>query len=224
MKIKRVLKLPLTWIALAMLVCIITCGIVFKTHPIKVIPLCISCFVMLLQANVNRYAFLLGGLNSIIYAASGISMQLYANALYSFAVSFPLQIITFINWKKNTHNGQTETKRLSAKSRIFGVGMMLGLWAVLYLIFSGLNSPYMVLDNTASVLGLVTTVLCMLRYSEYAILQLVGSCFSMATYIQLTVDDISNIVWIIFTGYSLVCTVISFINMSRQNRLKEKAV
>lgn len=60
MKIKRMLKLPLTWIALAMLVCIITCGIIFKTHPIKVIPLCISCFVMLLQANVNRYAFLLG--------------------------------------------------------------------------------------------------------------------------------------------------------------------
>lgn len=224
MKIKRVLKLPLTWIALAMLICIITCGIVFKTHPIKVIPLCISCFVMLLQANVNRYAFLLGGLNSIIYAASGISMQLYANALYSFAVSFPLQMITFINWKKNTHNGQTETKRLSVKKRLFGVGMMLGLWAVLYLIFSGLNSPYMVLDNTASVLGLVTIVLCMLRYSEYAILQLVGSCFSMATYIQLTVDDISNIVWIIFTGYSLACTAISFINMSRQNRLKEKAV
>lgn len=224
MKIKRMLKLPLMWIALAMLVCIITCGIIFKTHPIKVIPLCISCFVMLLQANVNRYAFLLGGLNSIIYAASGISMQLYANALYSFAVSFPLQMITFINWKKNTKDGQTETKRLSAKSRILGVLMMLGLWAVLYLIFSGLDSPYMVLDNTASVLGLVTTVLCMLRYSEYAILQLVGSCFSMATYIQLTVDDISNIVWIIFTGYSLACTAISFINMSRQNRLKEKAV
>ncbi len=224
MKIKKVLKLPLTWIALAMLVCIVTCGIIFKTHPIKVIPLCISCFVMLLQANVNRYAFLFGGLNSIVYAASGISMQLYANALYSFAVSFPLQIVTFINWKKNTHGGKTETKRLSAKNRLLGVLMMLGLWAVLYLIFSRLDSPYMVLDNTASVLGLVTTVLCMLRYSEYAILQLVGGCFSLATYIQLTVDDVSNIVWIIYTGYSLVCTAVSFINMSRQNRLKEKAV
>lgn len=224
MNIKKMLKLPLMWIALAMLVCIITCGIIFKTHPIKVIPLCISCFVMLLQANVNRYAFLLGGLNSIIYAASGISMQLYANALYSFAVSFPLQIVTFINWKKNTKDGQTETKRLSAKNRALGVGMMLGLWAGLYLIFSGLDSPYMVLDNTASVLGLVTTVLCMLRYSEYAILQLVGGCFSLATYIQLTADDVSNIVWIIYTGYSLACTAISFINMSRQNRLKEKAV
>lgn len=224
MKIKRMLKLPLTWIALAMLVCIITCGFVFKTHPIKVIPLCISCFVMLLQANVNRYAFLLGGLNSLIYAASSVSMQLYAGALNCIAVSFPLQVITFINWRKNTKDGQTETKRLSAKNRILGVLMMLGLWAVLYLIFSGLDSPYMVLDNTASVLGLVTTVLCMLRYSEYAILQLVGSCFSMATYIQLTADDISNIVWIIYTGYSLVCTVISFINMSRQNRLKERTL
>lgn len=224
MNIKKMLKLPLTWIATAMLVCIIVCGIIFKTHPIKVIPLCISCFVMLMQANVNRYAFLLGGLNSIIYAASAVSMQLYANALYCLIVSFPLQIFTLINWQRNTRGGRTETQKLSAKGRLLGVGIIISLWIVLYLIFSGLDSPYIVLDNTVSVLGIITTVLCLLRYSEYAILQLVGGCFSLATYIQLTADDISNVVWIIFTGYSLVCNIVSFINMNRQSKLKEKAL
>ncbi len=220
MNIKRIVKLPLTWIALGMFVCIITCGIIFKTAPIKVIPLCISCVIMFLQANVNRYAFLLGGLNSLIYAASSISMKLYVGALNCVAVSFPLQIITFINWNKNTRDGQTETKKLAFKGRLLVFGITAGLWVLLFVIFSGLDSPYIALDNTASVIGIITTVLCLLRYSEYAVLQVIGGVVSMATYIRLTMDDISNIVWIIYMGYSLVCTVVAFITMNKRSVVK----
>ena len=213
----KVLKMPMFWIALGLLAVIITCGIIFKTHPIKVLPLCISCFVMFLQARVNRYAFLLGGLNSIIYAFTNILMELYSSAASAFLMSFPLQIITFINWSKNTKNGETETKKLSVKMRLGLFGGMVSLWGVLYLVFAALDSPYMVLDNTVTVLGVVTTVLCMIRYSEYAILQLIGSFISLVTYIVLTIDDISNIVWIIYTAYSLVCTVIAFITMNKRS-------
>lgn len=213
----KVFKTPMFWIASILLVVIISCGIIFKTHPIKVLPLCISCFVMFLQARVNRYAFLLGGLNSIIYACSGILMRLYASAASAFFMSFPLQVITFINWSKNTTDGETETKKLGIRARFGLFGGMVALWGVLFVIFAGLGSPYMVLDNTATVLGVVTTVLCMLRYSEYAILQLVGSCISLVTYIVLTVDDISNIVWIIYTAYSLVCIFLAFVTMNKRS-------
>jgi nicotinamide mononucleotide transporter PnuC len=213
----KVFKIPMFWTALILLVVIISCGIIFKTHPIKVLPLCISCFVMFLQARVNRYAFLLGGLNSIIYAFTNITMKMYSSAASAFLMSFPLQIITFINWSKNTKNGETETKKLSVKMRLGLFGGMVSLWGVLYIVFAALDSPYMVLDNTVTVLGVVTTVLCMIRYSEYAILQLIGSFISLVTYIVLTVDDISNIVWIIYTAYSLVCTVIAFITMNKRS-------
>lgn len=214
---KKIYKLPMFWIALCLLATIITCGVIFKTHPIKVLPLCVSCFVMFLQARVNRYAFLLGGLNSIIYGFTNITMTLYSSAANAFLVSFPLQIITFINWNKNTKNGETETKKLNTKARLGLFGGMVGFWGILFLIFSFLASPYIILDNTITVLGFVTTALCMFRYSEYAILQLVGSCVSLVTYIIMTVDDISNIVWIIFTSYSLVCTVIAFITMNKRS-------
>ena len=203
-----------------MLSVILSCGIIFKTEPIKVIPLCISCFVMLLQSRVNRYAFLLGGLNSIIYGFSGIAMQLYSSAASAFLMSFPLQIITFINWSKNTKGGQTEIKKLSLKGRMFLFGGMVGLWGVLFLVFSNLGSPYMVLDNTSTVLGVVTSVLCMLRYSEYAIFQLVGCFISLTTYVVVTIDDISNIVWIIYTTYAAVCVIIAFIKMNKRSKAK----
>ena len=214
---QKLLKMPMLWIALGLLAVVIACGIIFKTHPIQVIPLCISCFVMLLQARVNRFAFLLGGLNSIIYTFASISMKLYASAASALLMSFPLQIITFINWNKNTKDGVTETKKLSTKNRLWLFGGMVGLWGLLFAVFMGLDSPYMLLDNTATVLGVVTTVLCMVRYSEYAILQLVGSCISLSTYIVMTLDDISNIVWIIYTAYSLVCTAIAFITMNKRS-------
>ncbi len=212
----KLLKMPMFWVALALLFTIITLGIVFKTHPIKVVPLCISCFVMFLQARVNRFAFLLGGLNSIIYGFTNITMTMYSSAANAFLVSFPLQIITFINWHKNTKNGETETKKLNTKARFGLFGGMVVFWGILFLIFSFLDSPYIILDNTITVLGFVTTALCLFRYAEYAILQLVGSCVSFVTYVIMTVDDISNIVWIIFTAYSLVCTVIAFITMNKR--------
>ena len=44
-------------------------GILFKQSFLRMIPLYISLIVGLLQSNVNRYAPLIGGINSIIYAA-----------------------------------------------------------------------------------------------------------------------------------------------------------
>ena len=207
-------------VAIGLLILIVTTGIILKTHPIKVIPLCISCFVMLMQSKVNRFAFLLGGLNSILYGFSSILMQLYVGAASAFLVSFPLQIITFINWNKNTHNGVTETKKLTNKGRVLLFAIMSGAWVVLFLIFSGFGSPFIVLDNTASVLGVVTTVLCMIRYSEYAILQFIGSLITLALNVSVSLADISNLVSVFMTVYSLVCIAIAFFKMNKRSVVK----
>lgn len=220
MKLKSILKDPMKLVAVGLLILIVTTGIILKTHPIKVIPLCISCFVMLLQSKVNRFAFLVGGLNSILYGFSSILMQLYAGAASAFLVSFPLQILTFINWNKNTHGGVTETKKLTTKKRIGLFALMAGAWLVLYILFSSLGSPFIVLDNTATVLGVVTTVLCMIRYSEYAILQFIGSLISLALNISVSLADITNVVSVFMTVYSLVCTAIAFFTMNKRSVVK----
>ena len=220
MKIKTLLKDSMKLVAFGLLILIVTTGILLKTHPIKVIPLCISCFVMLMQSKVNRYAFLLGGLNSILYGFSSVLMQLYVGAASAFLVSFPLQVITFINWNRNTTKGVTETKKLTPKGRVLLFAIMAGAWVGIFFIFSGLGSPFIVLDNTAAVLGVVTTVLCMLRYSEYAILQFIGSLITLALNISVSLADISNLVNIFMTVYSLVCIAIAFFRMNKRSKVQ----
>lgn len=194
---------------------------IFKADILNVLPLFISIFIMFLQSKVNRYAFLLGGLNSILYAVAYFYMTLYSTALYALLVSFPIQIFTFFNWKKNTQNGQTQTKSLTVRGRIIMFASMALIWLVFFLIFSAFDSAYLIFDNTLSVFGIVTSVLCALRFSEYALLQSVSTCANIVLYGFMITDDLSKIVWLIFSLYSATCSVVAFINISRQSKKGE---
>lgn len=78
-------------------------GIKYSQSILKIIPLYISIVVMLLQLRVNRYAFLLGGINSVLYAAVYFYYALYGSAFYAITVSFLMQIATFINWGRHSY-------------------------------------------------------------------------------------------------------------------------
>lgn len=197
-------------------VCVLSTAIIFKQNPIKTLPLFISLFVMLLNARVSRYAFLVGGLNSILYAISYALMGLYANAVYAFIVSFPLQLITFFNWKKKTSGGVTELRKMS-----WGVRgcVLLGLaviWPLVYFAVSALpGANQSILDVTGTLLGILVTILSMLRFSEYAPLNLVSVAISLATHTMIFLDDASNITYVIFTVYSGICIVSAIVRMKR---------
>ena len=75
-------------------------GIIFRQSFIRILPLYVSLLVGLLQSRANRYASLLGGLNSILYTLVYIYLGLYASAGYALLFSFPLQIVTFILWSR----------------------------------------------------------------------------------------------------------------------------
>lgn len=199
-------------------VAIIVCAICFKIPVFDFLPLVISVFVLFMQTGINRYAFVLGGLNSCLYAVANIRMTLYASAAYALLVSFPLQIITFLNWQKNTQKGKTATKNLSIKGRLLLFGLMAAGWLLLYVIFSVFGSEYLVFDNTLTVIGIVGTVLCLLRYSEYAVMSLISAPFSIYLYITMTLSDPSRVVWLIFSIYCLICNVTTFIRMNKRGK------
>lgn len=215
---KRISKQPMFWVATAMLIVNVILGIVFETHPLKVFPICVSCFVMLLQSRVSRYAFLVGGINSLFYTFAYVIMQLYVGAANALFISFPMQIITFINWNKNTQNGETKVKKLKAKEKIILLGLVGVIWSIAFLLFAGLKSPYIFFDNTSVVLSFVAMFLCMFRYSEFALLNVMSSLIGFVLYIIVTCDDVSNIVWVIYMAYVLVCQTMTFVKINRQIR------
>ena len=188
----------------------------YKPSPFLFLPLLVSAFVMFLQSRVNRYAFVVGAINSVLYAVAYVKMSLYATALYALLTSCPLQIITFVNWNRYTKQSKTELRRMSGKSRIKLFGGMLAVWVLLYMIFSGLNSQYLLLDNSNAVLGMITTILCTLRFKEYTLLQIFTGIIGMLTYLMMLDEDPSIIIWVIQTANSIVCTLLAWVNMNEK--------
>ena len=200
---------------------ILSTAIIFKQNPIKTLPLFISLVVMLLSARVSRYAFLLGGLNSILYAVAYVLMGLYATAIYSFLSSFPLQIITFIKWNKKTSAGVTELRKMSWGVRgLIALGFII-LWPIIYFAISSLpNANQSALDVTCTMIGILITVLSMLRFSEYAPLNLLNVAISLTTHFSIFLTDTSNITYVIYTVYSGVCMVAAMIRIKKANLVK----
>ncbi len=200
---------------------ILSTAIIFKQNPIKTLPLFISLFVMFLQARVSRYAFLVGGINSILYAISYVLMGLYATAIYAFASSFPLQIITFINWKKKTSGGVTELRKMSwgVRGLVLLGFVIIGIPA--YFAVSAIpGASQSLLDVTGTLLGILVTVLTMLRFAEYAPLNLVSVAISLATHIAIFSYDTSNITYVIYTLYSGICIVAAMVRIKKAKLIK----
>lgn len=186
----------------------------YKPSPLLFIPLLVSAFVMFLQSRVNRYAFVVGAINSVLYAIAYVKMSLYATALYAVFVSCPLQVMTFVNWNRYTNQNKTKLRKMSVKSRIRLFGGMLAVWLLLYMIFSKLDSRYLLLDNSVAVLGAICTVLCTLRFKEYTFLQILTNIISFVTYLMMLEAEPSRIIWVISSANAIVCTSLAWINMN----------
>ena len=140
---------------------ILTTGIVFGQAFWKMLPLFISLVVMLLQAKVNRYAYLLGGLNSILYAVAYFSMGIRESALSALLMSFPLQVITFILWQRKTRGNVTALRKLNAWA-ITGITVSFALvWAAMFFWFphdETAGTFTVLMDTTTTLLGFITTI------------------------------------------------------------------
>ena len=83
-------------------VLIVVAGIVFKQPFIRMLPLLISLFIVLFQAEANRYSFIAGGANALFYTYVYFQVGLYASAASALFLSFPIQMLTFSSWKKDS--------------------------------------------------------------------------------------------------------------------------
>ena len=214
-KLKSFLS-PIKILAALVFVALAVLAVLYKPEPFSVLPLFISVIIMFLQTRVNRFAYLVGATNSVLYAVAFYLMSLYSQAAYALLVSCPVQIVTFFLWQRHTEQGATQTRKMTARSRCILASVALVAWVAFYFIFKGLGSAYLLLDNTVSIIGIIATLLVALRFSECAILSLTSGVISLVLYAQMLANDPSTVIWLVFTAYSVVCNCITFINMSRQ--------
>ena len=206
------------WVSL---ISIIAGIIYFKPEPLMWIPLIVSAIMMFLQSRVNRYAFLVGAINAVFFTISYAKMELYATAAYALLVSCTLQVAAFINWSKHTQKNETDIKSMTWGTRIKLITGMALMWGIIYLIFVSFNSEYLLFDSTITVLGVIATILCTLRYKEYIVLQMLTRLSSIVTYVVMLSTDPSRIIWVISGLNGMISLIIAIISI---NGRKEKCI
>lgn len=182
---------------------------IFPENILRIVPLYISLFIMQLQTKANRFCFLVGGVNAVLYAIVYFSLKLYGMALYALLVSCPLQVVTFFLWNRKAYGSATVLRRLSAKQRILWTVGFVTAWLLLYAVLSAFGSGYVVLDNTVTLLGIIGTVFSMLSLIEFPFLQIVSGIISCILYVNMLGEHPAQITYLIYTVYSLICSVIS---------------
>ena len=194
----------------------------FPRDFIEILPLFVSLVISLMQTEANRYAFLLGGINSIFYAAVYFSFGIYASAVYALAASFPLQIWTFIRWSKHAYGKSTVFKKLSKKHLILLITTVVAAFTICYVVFDALGSRYLVLDNATTVLGTLTAVLCAFAFVDYVYFNLFSQVVSVAMYIQMMLDTPVRAPYLIYAVFALICLILTTIRVHQLYRFQQE--
>ena len=195
-------------------------GIIFKQDFWRMVPLYVSLFIAFMNSRVNRYAPLVGGLNSILYALVYLSYGLYSSAAYAFFVSMTLQMITFIRWNKKPLGNSTELRRLKTWQMIISVALLAVGFACLCFITKNV-SQYFLLDNIITALGILVTILRMLSYIEFTYFSICTEIFSVMLYVLMLRNNPEQSTYLIFSLYSLVCGVMAVIFAERNMKKGE---
>ncbi len=206
-KAKRTLIIPVIMGATAML--ITAAGIIFKQSPFRILPLYVSLIISLMQSRVSRYAPLVGGINSLLYAVVYAYYHLYASMVYAALVSCPLQIITFIQWSRHSWHGSTILKKLTIKQNIVVSVISMAVWITTVVILNRVGAAYSLLDTTTTILGILATVLMMLSYIEYTVLMLAGQVCSIGLYIVMLRKNPEQLAYLIYSLYALICMMVA---------------
>ena len=185
-------------------------GILFRQNFLHILPLYVSLVVGMLQSRANRYASLLGGLNSILYTIVYVYLGLYASAGYAILFSFPLQIITFILWSRRKEGESTRFRRMSPLFRLFVLLGFIASSVALGLVLKAAGSSHQLLDNLSSLMGILITILTMFAFVEYTWLMLPSGLLNIALNIATLQTNPEQITYVVFSVYSTICVTIQF--------------
>ena len=212
-------KIWLEWVPIGVCaVAILTCAFVFGQKWYKVLPTLNTLIILLLSARVDRRSFLLGGLNAAFYGVGYFTEGLYFSVINCLLVSMPLQLFSFFNWKKHADGNSTKLRTLGWKGEIVVVsltvvGCLCCHWFLLPF-FAGEKQA--ALDIFLFVIGLVITVLSMLRYVEAPYYNLISSMANLVMWLLICTQNIADLNYLIMAAYSFFRVVQSAINWTKQ--------
>ena len=219
---KTLFNLPLYKLVLVSitLVLITTFSIIYSEPIFKVLPLYVSVAVMIMQTFGNRYALLFGALNSVVYAVVYFFIvKIPAAGISALAISFPLQLIGFINWSRKPYGNSTMFKKMGKKEWLLSPVVFAALWGIFWVLTVELpifESDFPLLDVTTSAFGTYVTILQLLSYIEFPYLNLIN-CF-LAAYLAIEImvsGTPGHATYVTQSIYNVICVALTAITVTK---------
>ncbi|MGI6713867.1 MAG: nicotinamide mononucleotide transporter [Bacilli bacterium] len=179
---------------------------------IKVIPCLVTLLVQFFNSKANRYAKVIGGINSIIYAIGFFMDGLWGPFLNALLISSTLQFITFLRWNKNKYKQGTIYRKLSPRLKIIVYISVFCVSIVFARIFQMLpNTTYPELNGVIFGLSLVITFLLMFAVIDGVAINILNCSLSLAMYIYMVVTQSpENLHYIVIMSYSVISETLCF--------------
>lgn len=197
-------------------------GIYYKQNFLRILPLYVSLIIAMLQSRVNRFASLMGSVNSLFYGVVYFYFNLYGSALSAVLFSCPVQLLTFIRWNKNKWGSSTVLRKMNTKQRLFTllafVAALIAMWIGLPL----LGAEYVLLDSISTLLGILIYFMTMFAFVEYTFLMIINGLITIVLYVTMLADSPDIIPHLVFAVYSFVCIVFAFFQAKKLYGAQQK--
>lgn len=197
-------------------------GIYTRQAVLNILPLYVSLIIGMLQSRVNRFASLMGSMNSILYGVVYIYFNLYGSAFSALLFSCPIQLLTFIRWSKNKRGNTTKLRKMTAKQRVLMTVGFCALLLVMWWVLPLIGSEYVFLDSATTLLGILIYFLTMFAFIEYPVLMIVNGIINIALYITMLEEKPEIIPHLIFAVYSFVCILFAAFEAKRLYNVQQK--
>ena len=193
---------------------IIAFAIINSQSFVATLPTLITLVVLIMSVRANRYAFVVGASNCVLYGIAYIIEGVYFSAASALLVSMPIQIFSFFVWSRHkTGKTSSELIRMKWWQLALSIVAVFPAWAGCYFGISGFiggNQP--LLDSLAFVLGLLISVLVAFRFIEGQYFNIISCLISLAMWIIICIESPNNVNFLIISCYNLFRTVQATVN------------
>ncbi len=209
---------------------ILVSAIILNQMVIKVIPLLFSIVISLLSARANRICFILGAINSIIYIV-GYFMEGVYGTMLSTAFGAVMQVLAYIQWKKNAYGKSTVFRRFTLKQRYLFSGVLVVFWVVATVVLWKLGGAVSVsiIDGLVLILGFVVPILNIWGFIESPALNCL--CFfvqiplwAIIIFTDSRLENITYLISSVYTFYMVIRTFIRWYQLYKEQKLKDNII
>ncbi len=181
---------------------------------INTLPTLITLVVLIMSVRANRYAFLLGAGNCVLYTIAYMSEGVIFSAVSALLVSMPIQVFSFFVWSKHK-DGKTRSTLIKMKwwLLMLAIVAIFPAWAGCYFGMGAFFEGNMaILDSLVFVLGLLISLLVAFRFIEGQYFNVISCGIALVMWIYICIENPSNINFLIISFYNLFRTVQAAVN------------